>query len=140
MKWPTSAFVPIDKADQQRSFANTSMKLVQNLEGFRNKARFEDKVLGRIPGDRQFGCNDEFGASRGQTFVRLKDLFEVTAQIPYGGIELGESDFHTAGRKLNAGEPAAIAFYLTSSYRAPRGACSLCLGRRRRLPRKLLPT
>src|SRR4029077_5264884 len=107
MKWPTAPFVPIDKADQQRGFPNTSMKFVQNLEGFRNKARFEDKVLGRIPGDRQFGCNDEFGAGRGQTFVRLKDLFEVTAQIPHGGIELGETDFHTAGRKLNAGEPAA---------------------------------
>ena len=49
MKWSTAAFVPIDKADQQRSFANTSMKFVQNLEGFRNKARFEDKVLGGYP-------------------------------------------------------------------------------------------
>src|SRR5438034_10595717 len=115
------------------------MKFLQNLKRFRNKARFKDKVLWRIPGDREFGCNDEFGAGRGQTFVGLKDLFEVTAQIPHGGIELGEADFHT-GRKLNAGEPAAIAFYLTSSYRAPRGACSLCLGLRRRLPRKLLPT
>src|SRR5256886_16300594 len=116
------------------------MKFLQNLKRFRNKARFKDKVLWRIPGDREFGCNDEFGAGRGQTFVGLKDLFEVTAQIPHGGIELGEADFHTAGRKLNAGEPAAIAFYLSSSYRAPRGACILCLWRCQRLPRKLLPT
>src|SRR5437868_5950982 len=115
------------------------MKSLQYLKRFRNKARRKHKVLWRIPGDREFGCNDEFGAGRGQTIAELKDLFEVTAQIPHGGIELGEADFHTAGRKLNAGEPAAIAFYLTSSYRAPRGACSLCLGRRRHLPRKLLP-
>src|SRR5260370_7136133 len=114
MKWSTAAFVPIDKSDEQGGFADTSMQFLHNLERFRNKARFEDKVLWRIPGDREVGCNDEFGAGRGQTFVRSKDLFEVTAQIPHVGIELGESDFHPARPNITATEPPPISLYVTS--------------------------
>src|ERR1700687_3375016 len=94
MKRPAASFVSVDKADQQRRFADTAMQLVQDLERFRNKARFEDQVLRRITGDRQFRCDDQFGASSGQSFVRLVDLLEVAAQISHGGIELGEADFH----------------------------------------------
>src|SRR5205814_10471361 len=55
MKRPAAAFVPIDKANEQGCFADTAMKLLHNLERFRDEARFENKVLGRVSGDRKFG-------------------------------------------------------------------------------------
>src|SRR5438552_1342034 len=94
MERSATSFVSIDKSYQQRRFADAAMKLVQDLERFRNKARFKDEVLRRITGDREFGRDNELGSVRGQAFVRLKDLFEIAAQIPHGGIELGEADFH----------------------------------------------
>ena len=72
------------------------MKLIQDLERFRNKARFEDQVLRWITGDREFGRDNEFGTVGGQSFVKLEDLFEIAPQIAHGGIELGEADFHPA--------------------------------------------
>src|ERR1700724_509813 len=66
MKWPASAFVPVDKSDQQRCLPDAAMKFLHNLERFRNEARLEDKVLWRIPGDREFWCDNKFGTSGGQ--------------------------------------------------------------------------
>src|SRR2546421_1800658 len=94
MKRAAAAFVPIDKPNEQRCLSEPPMKLVQDLERFRNKTRLEDQVLWRITGDRELGRNDEFRAGRGETLVRLKDLLEIAVQIPNGGIELCETDFH----------------------------------------------
>ena len=97
MKRSAASFVSIDKSDQQRGLSDAAMEFVQNLERFRNEARFEDKILGRITGDRQLGRDHEFGAGHGQTLVGLKDPFEITAQIADGRIELSEADFHLRG-------------------------------------------
>src|SRR5438552_904289 len=96
MKRSAASFVSIDESNEQRRFADTAMKLIQDLERFRNKARFEDQVLRWITGDREFGRDNELGSIGSQAFVKLEDLLEITPQIPHGGIELGEADFHPA--------------------------------------------
>src|SRR4030095_5158701 len=138
VKRPGAAFVSIDKADEQRGFPDAPMKFVQNLERFRDKTRFENKVLRRIAGDRELGCDDQVRAGCGQALVELENLLKIAAQIPNCGIELGEPDFHPA--KLSAGEPAAMAFCsATWTNPSPSGAYSPYSGRRPRLRQKPWP-
>src|SRR5262245_29533473 len=115
MKRPATSVVSVNKADQQCSATNPSVKLFYDLEGFRNKSRFEDEVLRRITGYGQFGSNNQIRAGLGQSLVRMGDLGEVARQIANSRIDLGKPDFHASKRKLCAPELAAIFFYLLVS-------------------------
>src|SRR5436853_3658139 len=94
MKRSTSAFVSIDKAHEQRGFADATVQLVQDLQIFRNETRLKDQVLRGITGDRELGRYDQVGPGRGEALIRLEDPLEVAAQIANGRIDLGEADFH----------------------------------------------
>ena len=54
MEGLAATFISVDETYEQRSFPNASMQLLNNLECFRNKARFENKILGWISRYREF--------------------------------------------------------------------------------------
>src|SRR5690349_12804460 len=88
MKRPAASFIAIDKANEQRCVADPRMQLFQDLEVFRNKARFKYQVLRRVARDRELRGEDEIGAGGSEPFVGLNDPAKVALQITNRGIKL----------------------------------------------------
>src|SRR5205823_5119933 len=74
--------------------AHTRMQCVEHLEVLRNKARFENQVLGRITGNGQLRRQDQLRASPGETLVSAHDLLKIAAQIANRRVELGKANLH----------------------------------------------
>ena len=73
-----TTLVPINKADEQGSFANATMQLLKNLDCFGNKTRLENKILRRIPSEREFRCQNQLSALLRKAGVRAQNLLGIT--------------------------------------------------------------
>ena len=94
MKWAATAFVSIDKSNEQGGVPDARMKLFHDLERFRNESRFKNQVLGWIAGNCELGRNDKVSTGDGEAFVRLDDFVEVTPQIADRWIKLRKTNLH----------------------------------------------
>src|SRR5438067_10203111 len=110
MKRFATPLIAVNETDEQSRVSYARMKLIEDLEILRNKARFEDEVLRRVSGNGQFRRQDQFGASGRETLVSADDPLKIAAQIPDCWVNLSKTDLHAALRRLCATQPAAIPF------------------------------
>ena len=85
MKGCPGAGIHVDVADEKRDIADFRVQLLQCLEILGNEARFENKVLGRITGDREFRCENQFRATLHEFVVGGEDLAGVAGDIANDG-------------------------------------------------------
>ena len=88
--------VVINVTDEERDGAEALVQALECLEILRHEPRLEDKILWRITGDRQFGSQDQFGASGRESLVGGEDLFTVPTKIPDSEIDLRDADPHAS--------------------------------------------
>src|SRR5438105_498154 len=98
----SAPLVSIYETDQQTCPANVLLEPCQNLDILRNKLRFKEKILRRIPGNGELRSNDQFCSRGGKPLVGANDLLKIPAQISDGGVDLSEPDLHAVPRKLCA--------------------------------------
>ena len=91
-----ASFVSVNETDEQSRVSYARMKLIEDLEIFRNKARFEDEVLRRVSGNGQFWRQDQFCPSGRETLVSAHNFLKIAAQIPDGRVNLSKTDLHPA--------------------------------------------
>ncbi len=88
VEWFAASLIPIDKTDEQGGCAQTTMEPFQRLKIFGNETRFENQVLRRVSGDREFRSQNQFRTGCGKAFIGVRDLLKISAQIPDGQVEL----------------------------------------------------
>ena len=95
-EWLPRAFVHINVADEERHLAHVRMQLGDPLQVQRDEARLEEKVLRRVPADRELRSDDELGALITQRVVGSDYLSGIPGKIADRGIDLSETDAHIA--------------------------------------------
>ena len=89
-------------ADQQGHLANFASQIIERLQAFGHKLRFEDKVPRWITDQGEFGRDYQF-RTRFEAFpVSCEDSFYVVGKISDDGIDLGEADIHKQLQKTPA--------------------------------------
>src|SRR5207253_8400927 len=99
--------VAINKSDEQRCIADTSVQLCQQLQIFRNETRYENQILWRISGHRQLGREHEFRARRREPLICAGDQIAISPQISHRRVNLSETNLHAALVRLIATLPPA---------------------------------
>src|SRR5882724_1090420 len=100
MKRFAASVVTIDETDQQRHFAHTSVKLLKDFKILRNKTRFKDEILRRIPRNGQLRCQDQFRSGSSEALVSAHNFLKIAAQIPDGGVNLSKTNLHAALQQI----------------------------------------
>ena len=91
---PRRFVVEIDAAGEQRHVADRAVEGVEAFERQRDKLRFENQILRRVAGDREFRREHQFRAACNGDVVRVEDFVKISAQIADGRVDLGEADLH----------------------------------------------
>src|SRR5947207_3087251 len=131
MKRFAASFVSVNETDEQSRVSHARMKLIEDLEILRDKARFEDEVLRRVSGNSQLRRQDQLRPGRSETLVSADDPLKIAAQISDGRVNLSKANLHAAQCRLCATKPAAILFSLLSSNPVTRHSpCLADLSRR----------
>src|SRR4051794_28006598 len=102
-EWFAASVVAIDKPDEQRRVSDASMQLPQQLQIFRNKARFKNQVLRRISGDRQLRCQHKFRSRCCEPLICSSNQFTVSSQIADRRINLSETNLHVLQQIMRRG-------------------------------------
>src|SRR5882724_370190 len=107
MKRLALSCIPVNETDQQCRASYARMKLLQNGKILWNEPRFEDQILRRISGNREFRCQNQFRAGSRETLISAHDPLKIAAQIPDRRINLSKANLHAAHGRLCATQPAA---------------------------------
>ena len=67
--------IDIHETDEQRHIADFRVERVERRQIERNEARFENQILRRITGDREFRREHEFGAAADQVRDKIAMIF-----------------------------------------------------------------
>ena len=88
--------IPVEpgRADERRQPGARLRDLAQRLLGGADEGRTEQQVLGRVPGDRELGEEDELRTFRARVGQTGENALAVAVQVADDSVDLGESKPH----------------------------------------------
>ena len=82
----------IDETDDGDAVARGRCDPIEHDTVVAHEARFQNEILGRITGDRQFSEDDDITTLGLGPLVRLENLLAVAVQIAHHGVRLSHTD------------------------------------------------
>ena len=81
-----------DSADNGHQPFRLGQEVQEGLSGGINKIRFQEQVLGRVPGDGHFRKGHQVHFLPSGQFQVLFDLPAISRKVPHGSVDLGQGD------------------------------------------------